>query len=66
VTIQNGLLRGALAGLGGGSSDHFAPELANGRGWRAIIAVAASGWGSDGVLIVTLSFVFLDALQLRI
>jgi simple sugar transport system permease protein len=65
------LLGGALAGLGGawlsaGSSVHFAPELVNGRGWLAIIAVVAGGWRPGGVLIATLCFAFLDALQLQV
>lgn len=64
------LVCGALAGLGGafltaGSSVRFAPEIVNGRGWLAIIAVVAGGWRPGGVLAATLCFAFLDALQLH-
>jgi len=64
------LICGALAGLGGafltaGSSVRFAPEIVNGRGWLAIIAVVAGGWRPAGVLAAVLCFAFLDALQLH-
>jgi simple sugar transport system permease protein len=64
------LVCGGLAGLGGafltaGSAVRFAPEIVNGRGWLAIVAVVAGGWRPGGVLVATLCFAFLDALQLQ-
>jgi simple sugar transport system permease protein len=61
---------GALAGLGGafltaGSAVRFSPEIVNGRGWLAIIAVVAGGWRPGRVLAATFCFAFLDALQLH-
>ncbi len=62
---------GAMAGLGGAfltvaSASRFAPEMTNGRGWLAIVIVIAGMWRPVPVLIATLLFSFLDALQLQI
>jgi len=61
---------GALAGLGGafltaGSAVRFVPEMVNGRGWLAIIAVVAASWRPAGVLAATFGFALLDSLQLH-
>lgn len=61
---------GVMAGLGGafltiGSSVRFVPEITNGRGWLAIVIVIAGAWRPGGILIATLAFAFLDALQLQ-
>jgi simple sugar transport system permease protein len=64
------LVCGALAGLGGafltaGSAVRFQPDIVNGKGWLAIVAVVAGGWRPTGVLLATLCFALLDALQLQ-
>ena len=62
---------GVMAGLGGSfltlaSSARFVPEITNGRGWLAIVIVIAGMWRPVPVLLATLAFSFLDALQLQI
>lgn len=62
---------GLMAGLGGafltvGSAARFVPEMTNGRGWLAIVIVIAGMWRPVPVLLATLAFSFLDALQLQI
>ena len=62
---------GVMAGLGGaflsvGSAARFVPEMTNGRGWLAIVVVIAGMWRPVPVLIATLAFSLLDALQLQI
>ncbi|MGE0241371.1 MAG: ABC transporter permease [Parvibaculaceae bacterium] len=62
---------GVMAGLGGafltvGSAARFVPEMTNGRGWLAIVIVIAGMWRPVPVLLATLVFSFLDALQLQI
>lgn len=62
---------GMMAGLGGafltvGSAARFVPEMTNGRGWLAIVIVIAGLWRPVPVLLATLVFSFLDALQLQI
>jgi simple sugar transport system permease protein len=64
------LASGALAGLGGafltaGSAVRFVPEMVNGRGWLALIAVVAGAWRPAWVLAATLGFALLDSLQLH-
>ena len=61
---------GAMAGLAGAfltvaSAARFAPEMTNGRGWLAIVIVIAGMWRPVPILIATLVFSFLDALQLQ-
>jgi simple sugar transport system permease protein len=65
------LICGGLGGLGGafltaGSAVRFVPEMVNGRGWLAIIAVVAGAWRPGGVLAATLGFALLDSLQLHV
>lgn len=62
---------GLMAGLGGafltvGSAARFVPEMTNGRGWLAIVIVIAGMWRPVPILLATLAFSFLDALQLQI
>lgn len=62
---------GAMAGLGGAfltlaASARFVPEITNGRGWLAIVIVIAGMWRPVPILIATLVFAFLDALQLQL
>lgn len=62
---------GLMAGLGGaflsvGSAARFVPDMTNGRGWLAIIIVIAGLWRPWAILVATLVFSFLDALQLQI
>jgi simple sugar transport system permease protein len=65
------LICGALGGLGGafltaGSAVRFVPEMVNGRGWLAIIAVVAGAWRPSGILAATFGFAVLDSLQLHV
>lgn len=65
------ILGGMLVGLGGafvtiGSVARFVPDITNGRGWLALVIVIAGNWRPTGILIATLVFAFLDALQLQI
>jgi general nucleoside transport system permease protein len=62
---------GLMAGLGGaflsvGSTARFVPDMTNGRGWLAIVVVIAGAWHPAGILLATLLFSFLDALQLQV
>jgi general nucleoside transport system permease protein len=62
---------GMLAGLGGaflsvGSAARFVPNMTNGRGWLAIVIVIAGMWRPGPILIATLAFSLLDAVQLHI
>jgi ABC-type uncharacterized transport system permease subunit len=62
---------GLMAGLGGafltvGSAARFVPEMTNGRGWLAIVIVIAGMWRPGPVLIATLVFSFLEALQFQL
>lgn len=62
---------GLMAGVGGaflsvGSAARFVPDMTNGRGWLALIVVIAGLWRPYSILIATLVFSLLDALQLQI
>jgi simple sugar transport system permease protein len=62
---------GLMAGLGGafvsvGSVERFFPDMTAGRGWLAIVIVIAGNWKPGRILIATLLFAFLDALQLQV
>ncbi len=62
---------GVMAGMGGaflsvGSAARFVPDMTNGRGWLAIVIVIAGMWRPVPILLATLAFSFLDALQLQI
>lgn len=62
---------GMMAGLGGsfvtiGTTVRFLPGITGGRGWLAIVIVVAGNWMPWRILVATLAFAFLDALQLQI
>ncbi len=62
---------GLMAGLGGafltiGATAHFIPNMVNGRGWLALVIVIAGAWSPGRILVASLAFSFLDALQLQI
>ncbi len=62
---------GMLVGLAGsflslGASDRFIPGMSAGRGWLAIVIIIAGNWQPFRILLVTLIFAFLDALQLQL
>jgi ABC-type uncharacterized transport system permease subunit len=62
---------GMLAGLGGsfvtlGTTVRFLPGITGGRGWLAIVIVIAGNWQPWRILVATLVFALLDAIQLQI
>jgi simple sugar transport system permease protein len=62
---------GMMAGLGGsfvtiGTTNRFLPDITGGRGWLAVVIVIAGNWRPWRILVATLVFAFLDALQLQI
>jgi simple sugar transport system permease protein len=62
---------GMMAGLGGsfvtlGTTVRFLPGITGGRGWLAVVIVIAGNWKPWRILVATLVFAFLDALQLQI
>jgi simple sugar transport system permease protein len=67
ATIFGGMM-GGLAGtfLTLGTTTRFIPEISAGRGWLAIVIVIAGNWMPWRILVASLIFAFLDALQLQI
>ncbi|MDD5468045.1 MAG: ABC transporter permease [Anaerolineales bacterium] len=62
---------GVMAGLAGsfltvGSSSRFLPDITAGRGWLALVIVIAGNWLPWRIVIATLIFSFLDAVQLQL
>lgn len=62
---------GIMAGLGGAFlmtviSSRFLPDMTAGRGWLAIIVVIAGNWKPVRMIIATLIFAFLGALQVTL
>jgi simple sugar transport system permease protein len=62
---------GMMAGLGGsfvtlGTTVRFLPGITGGRGWLAIVIVIAGNWRPWRILVATLIFALLDAIQLQI
>lgn len=62
---------GLIAGLAGafvsvGSVERFFPDMTAGRGWLAIVIVIAGNWKPGRILLATLVFSLLGALQLQI
>jgi ABC-type uncharacterized transport system permease subunit len=65
------LTGGLLIGMSGAfvticSTVRFVPEITAGRGWLALVIVIAGNWRPAGIVIASLMFAFLDALQLQI
>lgn len=62
---------GVMSGLAGsfitiGTTVRFLPEISAGRGWLALVIVIAGNWRAGRILLATLLFAFLDALQLQL
>ena len=61
---------GMMAALGGAFlmsvTSRYLPEMAAGRGWLAIIIVIAGNWKPSRMVIATLLFAFLGALQVTL
>jgi ABC-type uncharacterized transport system permease subunit len=61
---------GMMAALGGAYlmsvTSRFLPEMTGGRGWLAIIVVIAGNWKPARMVIATLIFAFLGALQVTL
>jgi len=61
---------GMMAGLGGAFlmsvTSRYLPEMTAGRGWLAIIIVIAGNWKPVRMVIATLLFAFLQALQVTL
>jgi len=59
-----------MAGLGGAFlmsvTSRYLPNLTAGRGWLAIIVVIAGNWNPIRMVIATLLFAFLGALQVTL
>jgi simple sugar transport system permease protein len=64
------LFGGMMAGLGGAFlmsvTSRYLPEMTAGRGWLAIIIVIAGNWKPVRMVIATLIFAFLGALQVTL
>ena len=61
---------GLMGGIGGAfivvtSADQWVPNITNGRGWLAIVAVIAGGWRPGRVMVATMVFALLDAIQIQ-
>lgn len=64
------LAGGLIVGLGGafvsvGSVERFFPDMTAGRGWLAFVIVIAGNWKPTRILVVTLVFSLLGAIQLQ-
>jgi len=62
---------GMMAGLGGAfitlaSTGLFVQDITAGRGWLAIVIVIAGNWKPARILLASLLFAFLDAVQLQV
>ena len=61
---------GMMAALGGAFlmsvTSRYLPDMAAGRGWLAIIVVIAGNWKPSRMVIATLLFAFLGALQVTL
>jgi len=62
---------GMMGGLGGAFltlalTSRFLPNMSAGRGWLAIVIIVAGNWKPARVVVATLAFAFLDALQYQI
>ncbi len=71
VRMMSSVFGGMMAGLGGAFimtvvSSRYLPEMTAGRGWLAIIIVIAGNWNPLRMVVATLIFAFLGALQLTL
>jgi ABC-type uncharacterized transport system permease subunit len=71
LRVFSTVVGGMMAGLGGAFmttaiSSRFLPGMIAGRGWLAIIIVIAGNWTPTRMVIATLIFAFMDALQLQL
>ena len=71
IRMLSSTFGGIMAGLGGAFmmtvvSSRFLPDMTAGRGWLAIIIVIAGNWQPRRMVIATLIFAFLGALQLTL
>jgi ABC-type uncharacterized transport system permease subunit len=70
VRLLATLFGGMMAGLGGAFlmsvTSRYLPEMTAGRGWLAIIIVIAGNWKPVRMVIATLIFAFLGALQVTL
>jgi ABC-type uncharacterized transport system permease subunit len=62
---------GMMSGLGGafitiGTIANFLPGIIAGRGWLAVVLVIAGNWHPGRIILATVVFAFLDAMQLQI
>lgn len=71
VRLLSTIFGGLMAGLGGAYfmtviSSRFLPDMTAGRGWLAIIVVIAGNWKPVRMVVATLIFAFLGALQVTL
>ncbi len=70
VRLSATVFAGMMAGLGGAFlmsvTSRYLPNLTAGRGWLAIIVVIAGNWNPIRMVIATLLFAFLGALQVTL
>lgn len=71
IRMRSSIFGGIMAGLGGAFlmtvvSSRFLPDMTAGRGWLAIIVVIAGNWKPSRMVVATLLFAFLGALQITL
>lgn len=70
VRVVATIFGGMMAALGGAFlmsvTSRYLPEMTAGRGWLAIIVVIAGNWKPSRMVIATLIFAFLGALQVTL
>ena len=70
IRVLSTVFAGMMAGLGGAFlmsvTSRYLPEMTAGRGWLAIIVVIAGNWKPSRMVIATLLFAFLNALQVTL
>jgi ABC-type uncharacterized transport system permease subunit len=70
IRLLSTVFAGMMAALGGAFlmsvTSRYLPEMTAGRGWLAIIVVIAANWKPSRMVIATLLFAFLGALQVTL
>ncbi len=70
IRLLSTIFAGTMAALGGAFlmsvTSRYLPEMSAGRGWLAIIIVIAGNWKPSRMVIATLLFAFLGALQVTL